>query len=67
MSDEAKMAITIDYTNHRGERGRRRITPLTLTFGSNQYHPEMQWILRAFDEDKQVLRTFAMKNVHSWE
>ena len=58
--------VVISYTNYRGETGERRITPLRLWFGSNEWHPEQQWLLDAFDVGKGTNRTFAMKDVHAW-
>jgi hypothetical protein len=58
--------VTIDYTNYRGERGLRRILPLDIKFGSNEWHPEPQWLLIAIDEDKKAERIFALKDIHSW-
>lgn len=57
----------IDYTNYRGKRGKRKITPLNIRFGSTFFHPEYQWLLVAYDHDKHAYRTFAMKDIHSWE
>jgi predicted DNA-binding transcriptional regulator YafY len=61
--------VVIDYTNHRGERGKRVIEPLPehIGFGRNDYHTEPQWLLDAFDVGKGEMRTFAMKDIHSWE
>jgi predicted DNA-binding transcriptional regulator YafY len=59
-------SVDIDYTNHRGERGIRRIVPLGIEFGANEWHPEPQWLLRAFDADKKAVRLFAMKDIQSW-
>lgn len=58
--------VTILYTNYRGETARRRIAPLSLYFGQTDWHPEPQWLLRAFDLDKGEERTFAMKDVKEW-
>jgi hypothetical protein len=60
------MDVTIDYTNHRGERALRRIKPLAITFERTTWHPEPQWLLWAQDIDKRVKRAFAMKDIHSW-
>ena len=57
----------IDYTNHRGERGRRAIAPIRIYHGSTAWHPEEQYLLDAWDMDKRADRTFALKNVHSWD
>jgi predicted DNA-binding transcriptional regulator YafY len=65
MSNEHKEVI-IDYTNWRGERALRRILPLSLSFENNQWHPETQWILEAVDVEKNVIRGFALANIHSW-
>lgn len=58
--------VTIDYTNHRGERALRSIRPIRLRWGSTAYHPQAQWLLEAWDEDKRVERTFALADIHSW-
>jgi predicted DNA-binding transcriptional regulator YafY len=59
--------IVIDYTNYRGERARRRVLPNRLWFGAADWHPEPQWILDAWDIEKGVIRSFAMRDIHSWE
>lgn len=56
----------IDYTNYRGERALRRIWPRGISFGTTEYHPEPQWLLLAFDLEKQADRHFAMKDIHAW-
>ena len=63
MSDAS---VRIDYTNHRGQRGIRLISPIGLKLESNEFHPETQWILYAIDLDKNSVRGFAMKDIHSW-
>lgn len=60
-------AISIDYTNYRGERSIRIIVPLEFFHGSNEFHPEPQWLLRAFDMEKKVERTFAMRDIHAFD
>ncbi len=59
--------VIIDYTNWRGERGLRRILPIEVFFGINEFHPGEQWLLKAIDLDKNVERVFAMKDIHSWQ
>ena len=55
--------LVLTYTNHRGETGVRRIIPLAAPWwGQSDYHVEPQWLLRAFDVDKQVEREFALKD-----
>lgn len=59
-------AAFIDYTNHRGKRSIRRVLPLRIEWGANDWHPEKQWLLIAFDLDRDGERSFAMKDIHSW-
>jgi predicted DNA-binding transcriptional regulator YafY len=66
MSDPKKHVI-IDYTNWRGERRLRGIRPINLAFKSNEWHPETQWLLEAIDLTDGKIKTFALKNIHSWE
>ena len=57
--------VTIDYTNYRGVRRPRVIEPLRFYYGSTQHHTEPQYLLDAICVEK-GLRTFAMKDIHSW-
>ena len=59
-------AVTIDYTNYRGERGIRRIVPQQIEFGSNEWHPEPQWLLKAWDCEKKAERLFSLGDIHRW-
>lgn len=54
--------ITLTYTNYRGETSERAITPIRPWFGSTEWHPEPQWLLRAYDHDKGAERDFALKD-----
>jgi predicted DNA-binding transcriptional regulator YafY len=56
----------IDYTNHRGEKAKRRIVPLAIYLDVNNQWHGTAWILRAFDLDKQAIREFAMRDIDSW-
>jgi predicted DNA-binding transcriptional regulator YafY len=58
--------VFIDYTNHRGERAWRSVTPISIRFGSTEWHPEAQWLLRAYTVDRGAEREFAMKDIHAW-
>lgn len=63
------MNVTIEYTNWRGERRRRRIRPLRFYFGEVTWHPGQQWLMDAVDLDRtddNRTRTFALAGVHSW-
>lgn len=58
--------VEIDYTNYRGERAQRRITPWRIVYGVDEWHHEAQWLLVAFDYEKQAERHFAMRGIHSF-
>jgi len=64
--DENQRTVTIDYTNYRGERATRRIVPVRMDWGKNQYHTKPCWMITALDCDKDEIRTFAIKDIHSW-
>jgi predicted DNA-binding transcriptional regulator YafY len=53
------------YRNWKGEHGLRRVRANTvyIFYGTTDWHKEEQWIMNAFDEDKQAIRGFAMKDI----
>lgn len=59
--------VRIIYTNYKGKTSDRRIVPDTLWFGETEYHPEPQWLLKAFDLDKDACRDFAMRDIKEWK
>jgi predicted DNA-binding transcriptional regulator YafY len=61
-----KQIVTITYTNWNGITSERTILPCELYWGSTEYHPEAQWLLRAIDQEKRELRTFAMRDIQNW-
>ena len=56
--------LTFTYINHKGEVSKRTVTPTgPLFFGNTEWHPENQWFLPAFDEEKGgAYREFALKD-----
>ena len=72
---DPKQLVTIEYTNHRGERHAYTIAPRYIHFGATSWHPEPQHMLNAwvfakdgetFEEYNQVERDFAMRDIHAW-
>lgn len=59
--------ILIDYTNWRGERRWRKIRPMTIIFSASQWHPELQWLLKAVDAESGQVRQFAFKDIHEFK
>jgi len=58
--------IQMIYTNYRGETAERTILPEKIWFGSTEWHPEPQWLLEAFDLEKQEKRAFSLKDIKKW-
>lgn len=54
--------IKFKYTNHRGITSIRTAEPVSIIMAHNEWHPEEQWMLRAYDMDKQAMRSFALKD-----
>lgn len=55
-------SVVLTYTNYCGETAERRIIPFEVWFGSTEWHPEPQWLLRAYDCEKKAERDFALKD-----
>ncbi len=66
MNYDEKEKVKILYTNWKGETAYRNIVPISIEFKSTEWHKEKQWILNAFDVDKQAERGFAMKDIKEW-
>lgn len=58
--------VKILYTNWKGETSYRNIIPKSIEFKSTEWHETKQWILDAFDVDKQADRGFAVKDIKEW-
>jgi len=54
--------IKVIYTNWRGETSMRSVTPMGIHFGSTEWHPEPQWLLKVFDHDKQADRDYVLRD-----
>lgn len=58
--------VRILYTNWQGITGYRNIIPKSIEYKSTEWHKEEQWILNAFDVDKEADRGFAIKDIKEW-
>lgn len=54
--------LEIGYTNYRGEFAVRCIVPISFWYGSTDWHPDPQWLVKAYDADKGAERDFAFKD-----
>lgn len=64
---EKNKIVIINYTNWKGVTAFRRIIPKKIFFGSTEWHKEEQWLLEAYDVDKNADRSFAIKDIKSWQ
>jgi predicted DNA-binding transcriptional regulator YafY len=64
---DQEKCVNIVYTNWRGETGTRKIIPEKVFFGATEWHPENQWLLHAYDVEKEAFRDFALKDIASWK
>jgi len=53
-------SLRFNYTNWRGEAAERWATPISVRFGTSEWHRKPQWLMRAFDHDKGEEREFAL-------
>src|SRR4051794_13334074 len=58
MAHDPKAVVLIRYTNYRGETAVRRIVPLRIRFASSEWHPAEQWLMDAYDLDREAERSF---------
>ena len=63
---DPKQVVSLVYTNYRGETAVRQVLPKRIWFGKTDWHPEEQWLLDAFDIEKQADRSFAIKDIRCW-
>lgn len=63
--DEERI-VTIVYTNYKGHTAVRKILPKDIYYGHTDWHPEDQWLLTAYDVNKEADRTFAIKDIKTW-
>jgi len=55
--------IRVIYTNWRQETKVRNILPIAIYWGSTNYYPIPQWIVKAYDKDRQDYRLYSLKNI----
>lgn len=58
--------VKIAYTNYKNIKSVRNIIPHSIRFGNNQWHTTDQWLLLAYDVDKNEDREFSCKDISGW-
>ena len=61
--DANRPPLKFKYRNYRGEIGIRTATPIRVEYRHSDWHPSPQWLLVAFDHEKQGERDFAMIDI----
>lgn len=51
------------YKNYKGEFGYRKVQNPVLSFKETEHHKGAQWIMTAYDMDKDAMREFAVKDI----
>lgn len=60
---EKGMTIQFDYINWQGVPASRKAEVQSIHYGETEYHPAPQWLMSAWDLEKQANRVFAMKDM----
>lgn len=60
---EHQNPLVFRYTNHEGRESVRTVVPKSIRFDSTKWHPEPQWLMRAWCTEKLAMRDFAMKDM----
>lgn len=63
MMNRDNKKIVVLYTNWKGKTEKRTIIPWVAYWGSTEFHPEEQFLLKCYDVEKQAERTYAMKDI----
>jgi len=58
--------VSFIYTNYKGETSFRRVLPISIRFGTSEWHPKPQWIMKSLDLVKKADREFAMNGISEW-
>lgn len=60
-------AVRVRYCNHANQTRFRIVRVIDMWFGSTQWHPRPQWLLKVWDYEKQAERDYAMSGVTEWQ
>lgn len=56
-------AIVFWYRNYKGEEGYRRAIPISIRYGTSEWHKEPQWLWLMDDTENSKRREFAMRDM----
>lgn len=55
--------IRFGYRNWQGAVAERTARVISLIYGATEWHQEPQWLLQAYDLEKNAVRLFALRNM----
>lgn len=55
--------LKFKYVNYRGEVSWRTVLNPEIYWGNSEYHKKFQWMLSAWDTEKDAVRHFAVKDI----
>lgn len=58
--------LIFEYKNWKGETSMRTVIPSEIWYGHTDYHTNDQWMLKAWDVDKEDTRDFVVKDIISF-
>lgn len=61
-----EITAKVKYKNWKGETAVRKIIPLSVFYGSTEYHKQEQWLMKVWDLEKGDYRTYALKDIQIW-
>lgn len=66
MEQDISRKFRLDYTNHRGERAVRVVTPIRVWYGKTPWHADEQWLLEVLDHERGASRNYALGDIWNW-
>lgn len=61
--DNSVESLKFYYRNYKGEYAYRTVQNPLFWFGNTEFHREPQWLIKAYDVEKQDFRDFAVKDI----
>lgn len=56
----SEQTLYFRYKNWKGKESTRVATPISIYFGTTEWHPKPTWLMKAFDHDKEAERDFEL-------
>jgi len=63
MVKKSDTPLVFKYKNYENKISIRHVIPEKIYFGKTKWHPKKQWLLEAFDLEKEEKRIFAVKDI----